>query len=57
MDEREYHEFKAQALKFVLAAYHRLAAQHAIVLIEGGEVPRRSIYATAILLIWVLQRP
>ena len=36
MDAREYHEFKPQALKFVLAAYHRLAAQHAIVLIEGG---------------------
>jgi adenosylcobyric acid synthase len=39
MNARNYHAFKAQALRAVLASHARLAARHAVVLVEGAGSP------------------
>lgn len=39
MDARAYHDYKAEARQAVLAAYARLSAHHAVVLVEGAGSP------------------
>lgn len=39
MDAVEYHAFKAKAINYTLAAYHRLAEQYDVIVIEGAGSP------------------